>query len=46
MEEEYKQLLASGMFFEFYPDLTGNYTKDREEWKKIYRKLQQIRKKE
>jgi len=24
----YDKVLSSGMFFEFYPELTGNYSKD------------------
>ena len=27
-EEEYIKLLKSGMFWEFYPDATGNYKED------------------
>lgn len=45
MEKEYRLLLASGLFFEIYPQLTGNYTKDLPTWIPIYRKLQKLRKK-
>ena len=27
-KENYDKLLSSGMFFEFHPELTGNYEKD------------------
>ena len=39
IREEYDGLLATGMFFEFYPQLSGNYVDDEEEWKKIYEQL-------
>ena len=39
MKAEYDRLLKSGMFFEFYPNLTGNWEKDKIEWAKIYIKL-------
>jgi len=29
-EENYNQLLLSGMFFEFHPELTGNWNIDKE----------------
>lgn len=45
MEEEYYKILASGMFFEFYPELSGDYSKDKWEWKIIYHNLLNIRKK-
>jgi hypothetical protein len=38
-KEEYDELLKSGMFFEFYPQLSGNYDTDFDEWKEIYDKL-------
>lgn len=44
MEEEYQGLLKSGMFWEFYPELTGDYEKDKPIWKVEYRKLKKIRK--
>ena len=28
-KENYDKLLASGMFWEFYPELTGNWDKDK-----------------
>ena len=33
--EEYKKLLKSGMFFEFYPQFTGNWNDDKDEFEKI-----------
>lgn len=39
MKEEYFRLLKSGMFWEFYPQLSGEWEKDKKEWKKIYSKL-------
>ena len=34
---EYNKLLKSGMFFEFYPNLSGIWKKDRIEWIKGYK---------
>lgn len=39
IREEYDKLLQSGMFFEFYPQLSGNYDIDFYDWKEIYDKL-------
>lgn len=39
MKNEYERLLKSGMFFEFYPQLTGIWEKDKIEWAKIYTTL-------
>ena len=36
---EYDLLLKSGMFGEFYPQLTCNWTTDKSEWIKIYRRM-------
>lgn len=38
-ETKYFELLRSGMFFEFYPHLTGNISEDWEEWIVIYESL-------
>ena len=38
MKNKYHLLLISGMFFEFYPELSGEWLKDKTEWKKIIRK--------
>lgn len=43
MRKEYDGLLKSGMFWEFYPTLTGQWVSDKMEWKKIYRKLKKTR---
>jgi hypothetical protein len=42
-QAEYLDLINSGMFFEFYPSLTGEFEKDKEEWYKIYSKLEDLR---
>jgi len=39
IKEEYDGLLSTGMMFEFYPQLTGNYKDDFTQWKVIYDKL-------
>lgn len=39
IREEYDRLLQTGMAYEWYPQLTGNYIDDEEEWKKIYEQL-------
>jgi len=36
---EYKKLLKSGMFFEFHPELTGDWKQDKEQWLKIKRSM-------
>jgi len=38
IKNKYQLLLMSGMFFEFYPELSGEWVKDKIEWKKIIRK--------
>jgi hypothetical protein len=35
MFEEYQKLLKSGMFFEIYPDLTGEWQRDKFNWYNI-----------
>lgn len=41
---EYRKLLnESGMFFEFYPHLTGDWKKDKLEWFDIYKELEDLR---
>jgi len=42
--EEYYKSLYSGMFWEFYPQLSGDWIKDKDEWKVIYKQLQESRK--
>lgn len=46
MKNEYQQLLKSGMFFEFYPSLTGNWEKDKNQWRREWNILKKIRKNE
>jgi len=36
IKNQYDLLLKSGMFFEFHPELTGDYEKDRDAWTVIY----------
>lgn len=43
MKEEYLGLLKSGMFWEFYPQLIGNWERDKSEWRKIWNKLKKTR---
>ena len=40
-KREYERLLKSGMFWEFYPQLTGIWRKDKKEWSKTFKKLPQ-----
>lgn len=40
---EYTGLLESGMFFEFYPKLTGDWDIDKDEWKVHYKELSKFR---
>lgn len=42
-EKEYKELVKSGRFFDFYPALTGDWERDKEEWFKIHSKLEDLR---
>jgi hypothetical protein len=42
MKEQYESLLKSGMFWEFYPELSGQWVKDKFEWKKIFRKQKEL----
>lgn len=34
-KEQHELLLKSGMFWEFYPELTGRYSLDQDAWKII-----------
>lgn len=41
---EYRHLLnESGMFFEFYPKLSGEWQKDKQEWFKEVKQLEELR---
>jgi hypothetical protein len=42
-QTEYKELLASGMFFEFYPQLSGDWIRDGEQWIEIHKELTVLR---
>ena len=35
-KDYYDKLLSSGEFWNRYPQLTGSYIEDEEEWEKIY----------
>lgn len=41
--KEYKELVKSGMFWEFYPKLSGEWEKDKKEWEEIEKELKKIR---
>lgn len=41
-EREYNLLLNSGMFWEFHPELSGNYLEDMGEWAEIYNEKQKM----
>lgn len=43
MKEEYFSLRKSGMFWEFYPQLTGEWDKDKSAWRKIWNQLKKWR---
>lgn len=34
-DKEYAELLASGVFWELFPGLTGNWTEDKSRWKQL-----------
>lgn len=36
VKDSYMKLLRSGMFFEFYPDLTGEWEEDKDFWYEEY----------
>lgn len=38
-KKEHEALRLTGMFYEFYSELTGDWEEDKEEWYKIYEKL-------
>jgi hypothetical protein len=42
-KQEYERLLTSGMFWEFYPDLTGDWNKDKRKFRKIFKNLSKTR---
>lgn len=42
-EDDYWELFKSGMFFEFYPNLTGNYEKDKTFWLREHRMLERYK---
>jgi ribosome-binding factor A len=43
-KKEYDEVLASGMMFEWFPQLTGNYDTDLLAWNSVYELLLKIRK--
>lgn len=44
-ESDYYLLLKSGMFWEFHPELSGNYDEDKESWIAQQKVLNKFRKK-
>ena len=42
-QKEYTQLLVSGMFWEFYPKLSGQWEIDEEQWYNEFKSLLKIR---
>ncbi len=38
-KDTYFKLLKSGMFWEFHPELIGEWEKDKSKWSKIYKKM-------
>jgi hypothetical protein len=44
-QTEYEELLASGMFWVFYPTLTGDWSRDEEQWIEIHKELIVLRQK-
>jgi len=44
-EKQYTEVLFSGMFWEFHPELTGNWEKDKEAFIKEMKRLKKLRKK-
>jgi hypothetical protein len=37
LREEYDAILESGMFFEWFPGLTGTWEEDKERWRTVHR---------
>ena len=42
-EKEYKEVLKSGMFFQWYPGMSGDWDRDTENWLTEYEKLEELR---
>lgn len=40
---EYDGILKSGMFWEFFPSLSGDWVSDRKEWLEIHKSLVEMR---
>lgn len=40
LKEQYDKLLKSGMFWEFYPEMTGIYEIDSKDWFKEIKKIE------
>lgn len=43
LRKAYFRLLFSGMFWEFHPELTGSWEKDKDAWMKIQKELEEFR---
>lgn len=42
IKEEYIKVLKSGMFYEFFPQFTGNWETDKDEFTKFYKNREAI----
>ena len=42
-EREYWEVLKSGKFFQWYPGMSGDWDRDREDWLAEYQKLEDLR---
>ena len=42
-EREYWEVLKSGKFFQWYPGMSGDWERDKENWFKEYQKLEDLR---
>ena len=42
-EKEYSEVLKSGKFFQWYPGMSGDWDRDKEEWLVEYEKLEELR---
>ena len=43
IEQEYKELLKSGMFWEFFPNLTGEWNRDESTFTKFYEEREYLK---
>lgn len=38
IKSEYEQMIQSGMFYEFFPEYSGNWDKDKSQFTQFYKK--------